>query len=84
MVSARLAALQGKQDEALGLYTKAVAGAWWKAGPNQHPIMNEALLYAVGVADKADAAIRSPEGAYSRPRSSASVRDLILVSTDRV
>jgi ankyrin repeat protein len=55
-LSARLAALQGKQDEALGLYTKAVAGAWWKAGPNQHPIMNEALLYAVGVADKADAA----------------------------
>lgn len=54
--SGRFAALQGKQDAALGLYAKAVAGAWWKAGPNQHPILNEALLYAVGIADKADAA----------------------------
>jgi len=54
--SARLAALQGKQDAALGLYASAVAGVWWKAGLNQHSILHEALLYAVGVADKSAAA----------------------------
>lgn len=54
--SARLVALQGKQDAALGLYARAVAGVWWKAGPNQHAILNEALLYSVGVADKVAAA----------------------------
>ena len=53
--SARLAALQGHQDDALRLYMAAVSGAWWCAGPNQHPILNEALLYAVGVGDKVKA-----------------------------
>lgn len=50
--SARHAALEGKQDQARRLYASAVAGAWWVAGPNQHPILNEALAYAVGVGDK--------------------------------
>lgn len=50
--SARHAALLGDQEAALRLYSSAVSGAWWCAGPNQHPILNEALLYAVGVGDK--------------------------------
>lgn len=50
--SARLAALQGKQEDALRLYEAAVSGAWWSAGPNHKPILNEALLYAVGAGDK--------------------------------
>jgi ankyrin repeat protein len=51
-LSARLAAITGKEDEALRLYEAAVAGVWWYGGPNQHPIINEALLYAVGVGKK--------------------------------
>jgi len=50
--SARLAALQSKQEDALLLYEAAVSGIWWSAGPNHKPILNEALLYAVGVGDK--------------------------------
>lgn len=50
--SARHAALLGDKATALKLYAKAVSAAWWYAGPNQHPILNEALLYAVGVGDK--------------------------------
>lgn len=50
--AARHAALLGKKEAALDLYAKAVSGAWWQAGQNQHPILNEALLYAVGVGDK--------------------------------
>lgn len=48
----RVAALEGKQEKALRHYAAAVSGAWWRAGANQHPILNEALLYAVGVGDK--------------------------------
>jgi ankyrin repeat protein len=50
--SARLAALRGEKDVALTLYARAVSGAWWRSGPNQHPILNEALQYAVGMGDK--------------------------------
>lgn len=50
--SGRLAALQIKPDIARRLYAKAVAGAWWRAGPDQHPLLKEALLYVVGVGDK--------------------------------
>lgn len=50
--SARHAALLGDTETALRLYASAVSGAWWRAGPNQHPILNEALLYAVGMGDK--------------------------------
>ena len=50
--AARNAALLGKKEAALDLYAKAASGAWWQAGQNQHPILNEALLYAVGVGDK--------------------------------
>lgn len=50
--SARLAAVGGEQEVALRLYAQAIAGTWWKAGPNQHPFLKEALLYAVGVGDK--------------------------------
>lgn len=49
--SGRLAALQGHLDDALRLYDAAVEGAWWRGGPNQHPILDEALIYAVGVGD---------------------------------
>ena len=50
--AARNAALLGEKGAALDLYAQAVSGAWWQAGRNQHPILNEALLYAVGVGDK--------------------------------
>jgi len=50
--AARHAALLGMKEAALDLYAKAVSVAWWRAGLNQHPILNEALLYAVGVGDK--------------------------------
>lgn len=50
--SGRLSAFQGQQDEALRLYAAAVSGTWWFAGRRQRPIINEALLYAVGVGDK--------------------------------
>lgn len=50
--SARHAALLGNKKTALGLYASAVSGAWWRAGQNQHPILNEALLFAVGVGEK--------------------------------
>lgn len=44
--------LQRIEDTALTLYASSVNGSWWAAGPNQHAILNEALLYAVGVGDK--------------------------------
>lgn len=47
--SGRLAALQGRVDDALRLYDAAVEAMWWRGGPNQHPILDEALIYAVGV-----------------------------------
>lgn len=47
----RLAAIQGREDDAMVFYAKAVEGAWWFGGPNQLPMLNEALLYAVGVGD---------------------------------
>ncbi|HNA86184.1 MAG TPA: ankyrin repeat domain-containing protein [Nitrospira sp.] len=50
--TARHAALLGDIETALGQYVRAVSGAWWRAGGNQHPILQEALLYAVGVGDK--------------------------------
>lgn len=50
--TARNAALLGKKKAALDHYDKAVSGAWWRAGQNQHPILNEALQYAVGAGDK--------------------------------
>lgn len=47
----RLAAVQGRETDALTLYSKAAEGVWWCGGPNQLPMLNEALLYAVGVGD---------------------------------
>ncbi len=49
--SGRLAALQGRVDDALRLYDASVEAMWWCGGPNQHPILDEALIYAVGVGD---------------------------------
>lgn len=49
---ARLAALLIDKEAALKLYASAVSGAWWRMGPNQHQILEEALLYAVGAGDK--------------------------------
>jgi ankyrin repeat protein len=48
----RLAAIQGREADAIASYAKAVEGVWWFGGPNQLPMLNEALLYAVGVDDK--------------------------------
>lgn len=48
----RLEAVCGNEAAALSNYAAAVDGAWWKAGQNQHPILNEALLYAVGIGKK--------------------------------
>lgn len=50
--SARLAAMTGQEAESLRLYDAAVTGVWWYGGPNQHPIINEAMVYAVGVGKK--------------------------------
>lgn len=50
--SARLAAIAGNEDDALRLYDAAVSAVWWYGGANQHPIINEALVYAVGVGKK--------------------------------
>jgi ankyrin repeat protein len=50
--SARLEAISGNEETALRLYADAVEGVWWFGGQNQHPILNEALLYAVGVGKK--------------------------------
>jgi hypothetical protein len=47
----RLAAIQGRETDAMDFYAKAVEGVWWFGGPNQLPMLNEALLYAVGVGD---------------------------------
>jgi len=54
-LSARLAANLGEKDKALELYATACKQAWWRAGPNQHAILREALCYAVGVGDKVGA-----------------------------
>lgn len=50
--AARLAAFEGRSEEALALYRGAVEGVWWTGDGNQQPILNEALLYAVGAGDK--------------------------------
>ncbi len=47
----RLAAIQDREDDAMAFYAKAVEGAWWFGGPDQFPMLKEALLYAVGVGD---------------------------------
>ena len=47
----RLAAIQGREADAMAFYAKAVEGVWWFGGQNQLPMLNEALLYAVGVGD---------------------------------
>ncbi len=51
-LSARLAAKLGEKEKALELYAAACKQAWWRAGPNQHGILREALCYAVGIGDK--------------------------------
>jgi ankyrin repeat protein len=49
---ARQFGLHGEQEAALQLYSSAVSGAWWTLGQKQHPILHEALLFAVGAGDK--------------------------------
>lgn len=53
--SARLAANLGEKDSALKLYATACHEAWWRAGSSQHPLIHEALCYAVGVGDQVQA-----------------------------
>ena len=53
--SARLAANLGEKDNALKLYASACHAAWWRAGSHQHPLIHEALCYAVGVGDQVQA-----------------------------
>jgi len=53
--SARLAANLGEKDNALKLYASACHSAWWRAGSHQHPLIHEALCYAVGVGDQVQA-----------------------------
>lgn len=50
--AARLAASNGQESDALLLYEAAVNGVWWRGGPNQHPFIRGALLYAIGVGKK--------------------------------
>jgi len=47
----RLAATQGREADAMAFYASAIEGVWWFGGPNQVPMLKEALLYAVGVGD---------------------------------
>jgi hypothetical protein len=54
-LSASLAANLGETDNALKLYATACHAAWWRAGQNQHPLIHEALCYAVGVGDQVQA-----------------------------
>lgn len=49
--AARLYALVGEQEKAVDFYGKAVNGVWWCGGLNQKAIIEEALLYAVGMGD---------------------------------
>lgn len=51
----RVAAMCGDEKIARELYKRAVNGAWWRAGLNQIPMLEEALVYAVGVGAKDDA-----------------------------
>ncbi|MCG4453305.1 ankyrin repeat domain-containing protein [Pseudomonas sp. MMS21-TM103] len=53
--SAKLAANLGEKDNALKLYATACHAAWWRAGPSQHPLLHEALCYAVGVGEQVQA-----------------------------
>lgn len=48
----RAAAICGDEKAALELYASAVSDSWWRAGPNHEEILNEALIFAVGVGDK--------------------------------
>lgn len=50
--SARFSALCENKETALRHYADAISGAWWLAGPNQHQVLSEGLLYAVGVGEK--------------------------------
>lgn len=50
--SAQLAAHLEEKERALELYAAACRQAWWRAGPDQHAILREALCYAVGMGDK--------------------------------
>lgn len=54
--SARHAALRGDDKAALALYQHAIDAAWWRAGPLQKPLLEEALLFAVGIGDLCAAA----------------------------
>lgn len=49
--SARHAALRHDDKAALALYERAIDAAWWQAGPLQKPMLEEALLFAVGIGD---------------------------------
>nr|WP_315485338.1 ankyrin repeat domain-containing protein [uncultured Undibacterium sp.] len=50
--SARHSALCEDKKSALLHYSNAISGAWWFAGPNQHQVLSEGLLHAVGVGEK--------------------------------
>lgn len=51
-LDARLAAFTRPHSEAVTLYQRAVEQAWWRKGANQHPLLTEALLFAVGAGDQ--------------------------------
>jgi ankyrin repeat protein len=51
--SAKHAAMKGETSSALKHYADAISIAWWSGGPNVKPILDEALMYAVGVGAKA-------------------------------
>ncbi len=49
--SARHAALRHDDKAALALYERAIDASWWRAGPLQKPLLEEALLFAVGIGE---------------------------------
>ena len=48
----RLALLQEEPRKAVAKYCQAVDGVWWKGGANHKPVLNEALLLAIGTGEK--------------------------------
>jgi hypothetical protein len=50
---AKYAAVSMEEAAALKHYKNAISMAWWSGGPNVKPILDEALMYAVGVGAKA-------------------------------
>lgn len=52
---ARIAAISGRDEEALSQYKIAVSVLWWNSAEYQTHLLDEALIFAAGTADKVSA-----------------------------